>query len=128
MLKICFGDQSQKKRDRFASLFFGRGGGIRTPGTLRYNGFQDRRVRPLCHSSVWSKLIRLTAKAAFSDCVGCKIITKFPFRQVLSRMDADLGSRMDADLADCTELGESAQSVKSVSIRDSDNVLVQASS
>ncbi len=32
-----------------------RGGGIRTPGTLRYNGFQDRRIRPLCHSSVfWS--------------------------------------------------------------------------
>jgi hypothetical protein len=28
-----------------------RGGGIRTPGTSRYNGFQDRRDRPLCHSS-----------------------------------------------------------------------------
>ena len=27
-------------------------GGIRTPGTLRYNGFQDRRIRPLCHLSV----------------------------------------------------------------------------
>jgi hypothetical protein len=31
----------------------GRGGGIRTPGTLRFNGFQDRRIRPLCHSSVF---------------------------------------------------------------------------
>ncbi len=31
---------------------FCRGGGIRTPGTLRFNGFQDRRIRPLCHSSV----------------------------------------------------------------------------
>ena len=30
---------------------FGGGRGIRTPGTLRYNGFQDRRIRPLCHSS-----------------------------------------------------------------------------
>jgi hypothetical protein len=29
---------------------FGGSGGIRTPGTLRYNGFQDRRVRPLCHT------------------------------------------------------------------------------
>lgn len=29
-----------------------RGGGIRTPGTLRFNGFQDRRIRPLCHSSI----------------------------------------------------------------------------
>ncbi len=48
----------------FETLFFGnkkspgylprlicRGGGIRTPGTSRYNGFQDRRIRPLCHSS-----------------------------------------------------------------------------
>ncbi len=34
-----------------------RGGGIRTPGTLRFNGFQDRRIRPLCHSSVRSKRI-----------------------------------------------------------------------
>ena len=25
--------------------------GIRTPGTLRYNGFQDHRIRPLCHLS-----------------------------------------------------------------------------
>jgi hypothetical protein len=29
----------------------GRGGGIRTPGALQLNGFQDRRIRPLCHSS-----------------------------------------------------------------------------
>jgi hypothetical protein len=27
-------------------------GGIRTPGTLRYNGFRDRRIKPLCHLSV----------------------------------------------------------------------------
>jgi hypothetical protein len=25
--------------------------GIRTPGTSRFNGFQDRRDRPLCHLS-----------------------------------------------------------------------------
>ena len=25
--------------------------GIRTPGTFRLNGFQDRRIRPLCHLS-----------------------------------------------------------------------------
>ena len=25
--------------------------GIRTPGTLRYNGFRDRHIRPLCHLS-----------------------------------------------------------------------------
>ncbi len=30
-----------------------RGGerGIRTPGALRLSGFQDRRIRPLCHPS-----------------------------------------------------------------------------
>ena len=27
-------------------------GGIRTPGGLTLNGFQDRRIRPLCHLSV----------------------------------------------------------------------------
>ena len=27
-------------------------GGIRTPGTFQFNGFQDRRIRPLCHLSV----------------------------------------------------------------------------
>ena len=26
--------------------------GIRTPGTSRYNGFQDHRIRPLCHLSL----------------------------------------------------------------------------
>lgn len=30
----------------------GRERGIRTPGRLPYNGFQDRRIRPLCHLSV----------------------------------------------------------------------------
>ena len=29
-----------------------RGGGIRTPGAFQLNGFQDRRIRPLCHSSL----------------------------------------------------------------------------
>ena len=27
-------------------------GGIRTPGTFQFNGFQDRRIRPLCHLSM----------------------------------------------------------------------------
>jgi hypothetical protein len=31
--------------------FFGGERGIRTPGTSRFNGFQDRRNRPLCHLS-----------------------------------------------------------------------------
>ena len=35
---------------RWASLLCGEGG-IRTPGTSPFNGFQDRRNRPLCHLS-----------------------------------------------------------------------------
>ena len=35
-------------------LLQGLGGkrGIRTPGPVKINGFQDRRIRPLCHLSV----------------------------------------------------------------------------
>ncbi len=42
----------QKKKLGISPSFRCRGGGIRTPGTSRYNGFQDRRIRPLCHASV----------------------------------------------------------------------------
>ena len=37
--------------------------GIRTPGSLHYNGFQDRRIRPLCHLSI----------------AGAKIMEKYKF-------------------------------------------------
>ena len=45
-------------------LFVCGGRGIRTPGPAeRDNGFQDRRVRPLCHSSgCKTKTIILSAK------------------------------------------------------------------
>ena len=35
------------------SVYYKNGGerGIRTPGSFRNNGFQDRRIRPLCHLS-----------------------------------------------------------------------------
>ncbi len=45
-----------KKPSKFAWLLKRRGRGIRTPGTLRYNGFQDRRVRPLRQPSVFNKI------------------------------------------------------------------------
>jgi hypothetical protein len=32
-------------------LYISRGRGIRTPGPVTVNGFQDRRIRPLCHPS-----------------------------------------------------------------------------
>ena len=47
---------------QYVELSLSRGGGIRTPGTLRFNGFQDRRIRPLCHSSVLVKLLHLHPK------------------------------------------------------------------
>lgn len=39
-----------------------RGGkiGIRTPGSFHYNGFQDRRFRPLSHLSIFSILFPLS--------------------------------------------------------------------
>ncbi len=41
-------------------------GGIRTPGTRRYNGFRDRHNRPLCHLSVSAGIIRRTNIDIFS--------------------------------------------------------------
>ena len=40
-----------KKAPRGDLFLFGGEGGIRTPGPFRVNGFQDRRIRPLCHLS-----------------------------------------------------------------------------
>ena len=40
-----------KSRKCLIYTFFSGEGGIRTPGTSQYNGFQDRRNRPLCHLS-----------------------------------------------------------------------------
>ena len=42
-------------QDFFDFAFFSSGErGIRTPGTSQFNGFQDRRNRPLCHLSLTS--------------------------------------------------------------------------
>ena len=38
-------------REFHVFYFFSGETGIRTPGTSQYNGFQDRRNRPLCHLS-----------------------------------------------------------------------------
>ena len=53
-LKLCF-SRLRIKNARYLSVraLFGFGGerGIRTPGGVTLNGFQDRRNRPLCHLS-----------------------------------------------------------------------------
>lgn len=41
----------EKKRDNPAIIPPSGEGGIRTPGPVTVNGFQDRRIRPLCHLS-----------------------------------------------------------------------------
>ena len=41
----------EKPRKQYVSGAFGGERGIRTPGPLQVNGFQDRRNRPLCHLS-----------------------------------------------------------------------------
>ena len=46
-----FWSRVKKRSDFNQSLPFCGERGIRTPGTLLYNGFQDRRDRPLCHFS-----------------------------------------------------------------------------
>ena len=51
--------------------------GIRTPGTSRYDGFQDRCNRPLYHLS----LVKMTSLVFLS---GCKGTTIFLFYQMFS--------------------------------------------
>ncbi len=63
-----------KKRLKFQPLIKPRSGkrGIRTPGTLQFNGFQDRRNRPLCHLS------------------GDKSNTDFRYCQILAALNSRL--------------------------------------
>ncbi len=49
----------EKKRDDFSIIPSSGERGIRTPGPFTVNGFQDRRIRPLCHLS--GRKIRLVA-------------------------------------------------------------------
>ena len=48
--------------------------GIRTPGTSQYNGFQDRRNRPLCHLSKASLLF--TEALSFKSDAKVRLIFK----------------------------------------------------
>ena len=48
-----------------SSPISGGGGGIRTHGCLRNNGFQDRHHRPLGHPSVVSNRVNFTTEKGF---------------------------------------------------------------
>ena len=59
-----------KKVDiRFVYPLIGGERGIRTPGTSQYNGFQDRRNRPLCHLS----------KPLFQECLFSKALQRYDY-------------------------------------------------
>ena len=45
-------EKSHPNSNEFKRLLSGGGIGIRTPGCFHINGFQDRRFRPLSHSSI----------------------------------------------------------------------------
>jgi hypothetical protein len=73
MLKLrCAKPGNKKARLKSGFKKAGGEGGIRTPGPVTVNGFQDRRNRPLCHlsgrkikasNSIFKKKIKLFLKA-----------------------------------------------------------------
>ena len=68
-----------KNKKAAQKLLFSGETGIRTPGTSRYNGFQDRRNRPLCHLS----------KTSFSEVLfvksGAKVRRYFKHARVFTK-------------------------------------------
>ena len=56
ILSYIFGcNKGCKSRNTLIYTLYCGERGIRTPGTLRYNGFRDRHIRPLCHLSEGQK-------------------------------------------------------------------------
>ena len=55
-------------RDFYFAILSSGETGIRTPGTSQYNGFQDRRNRPLCH---------LSKNFSFKKCFSLKAMQKY---------------------------------------------------
>ncbi len=51
--ELWWGEKTSIKKPAVVNATAGEGGerGIRTPGPVTVNGFQDRRIRPLCHLS-----------------------------------------------------------------------------
>lgn len=58
--------------------------GIRTPGPVKDNGFQDRRIRPLCHlSGVKDRRAILEIQLSAEFCliyISIAAVTHFPFQ------------------------------------------------
>ena len=60
------------------ALFVCGEGGIRTPGGVTLNGFQDRRDRPLCHLSL--------LPLPFPARLRCKVNTFFSFCKIFLKL------------------------------------------
>jgi hypothetical protein len=69
---------------RHLSLAFGGERGIRTPGTSQFNGFQDRRNRPLCHLSLQKKILR-TFFPDLPKPAPIHMLRRFPFRIAMQK-------------------------------------------
>ena len=52
----CYKAQNTRKKHHIWCFLFGGELGIRTPDSSHYNGFQDRRIRPLCQLSKFDSL------------------------------------------------------------------------
>ncbi len=65
----------KKRRDAMHCVSTGGGErGIRTPGGVTLNGFQDRRIRPLCHLSFAGAKVHFFFKLTKAT---MKIITEY---------------------------------------------------
>lgn len=58
--------------------------GIRTPGTSQFNGFQDRRDRPLCHLS---NLLRICGCKDSTIFHKAKQLVCFLLRQIIKKRE-----------------------------------------
>ena len=77
--------------------------GIRTPGTFPFNGFQDRRIRPLCHLSfpigiakvdkIFNYANKNSRKNYFnisSTSSGASVVIKSTFKSIISLISSGL--------------------------------------
>ena len=77
--------------------------GIRTPGTFPFNGFQDRRIRPLCHLSFpigiakvdkifnyANKNLRKNYFNISSTSSGASVVIKSTFKSIISLISSGL--------------------------------------
>ena len=97
-----------KNRMTFVIRFFSGERGIRTPGPVKINSFQDCRIRPLCHLSNMFPFVR--------ECKGTnkietsKLFLRFFFRREKfplekHQIDCSAGHAAVSKVKDCAEEG-----------------------